>query len=345
MTTETTKPATRRDFPRYALGGSLAGAAILAALVATAYTLAKPVPGLVLPSPAIEYGIAVARAALDISAVATVGLSVVPRLLPPEHLAAAESALARTRPVAVLTAAVWAISALSALVLQTAELLPGAPVTVDAIIDYVRRIGAGQGLVFSGGFALGYLVFGVLAVRFGEAVPAELRAGIALFGLLPLPVTGHASTWRLHDLTMVSMELHVVGACLWTGGLLSVIVLFARRPELLAGALPRFSKLATLCLSVVAVTGLLNAVTELVFTPGVSFPASLVTTAYGQLVVAKIVFVTALAATGGFIRYRLLVPIAAGRRTAVVGWVGLELTVMGLAYGVAIVLSRAPVIS
>jgi putative copper resistance protein D len=244
-----------------------------------------------------------------------------------------------------MTAALWAISTLAALVLQTAELVPDGPVTVDAVIDYVRRVGAGQGLVFSGGFALGYLVFGVLAVRFGEAVPAELRSGIALFGLLPLPVTGHASTWRLHDLTMVSMELHVVGASLWTGGLLAVAILFARRAELLAGALPRFSKLATLCLSVVAVTGLVNAVTELAFTPGVNFPDSFVTTAYGQLALAKILFIVALACTGGFIRYRLLTPIAAGKRTALVGWVGLELTVMGLAYGVAVVLSRAPVIS
>jgi putative copper resistance protein D len=240
---------------------------------------------------------------------------------------------------------VWAISALVALVLQAGELDPGAPITTAAVVDYVQRIGAGQGLLFTAGFALGCVVFGALAIRFGEAVPAELRAGIALFGLLPLPVTGHASAWRLHDLTMVSMELHVIGASLWTGGLLATAALFARRADLLADALPRFSKLATLCLAVVAATGLFNALAELAFTPGVTLPGALFTTGYGQLVLAKIVFVAILAVTGGTIRYRLLAPIARGQRTALLGWVSLELLVMGLAYGVAVVLIRAPVIS
>ncbi|GAA1690645.1 copper resistance D family protein [Fodinicola feengrottensis] len=350
MTTETAKsaarPAVRRpDVPRFALGAALVLGALVATLVATTVTLAKPVPGLQLPSAAIEYGIALARALLDISAVATVGLSVLPKLFPVERLAAAEAMLVRIRPVAVFTAATWAFSALMALVLQAGELSPGTPITLAAVVDYVRHIGAGQGLLFTAGFALAYVVFGALAIRFGEAVPAELRAGIALFGLLPLPVTGHASASRLHDLTMVSMELHVVGASLWTGGLLATVAVLARRADLLADALPRFSKLATLCLAVVAVTGVLNALAELAFTPGVALPGSLFTTGYGQLVLAKIVFVLILAATGGAIRYRLLGPIGRGERTALVGWVTLELLVMGLAYGVAVVLIRAPVIS
>ena len=55
-------------------------------------------------------------------------------------------------------------------------------------------------------------------------MPAELRAGIALFGLLPLPLTGHASNWAYHDLSMVLMELHVVTASAWAGALGAVLV-------------------------------------------------------------------------------------------------------------------------
>ena len=63
----------------------------------------------------------------------------------------------------------------------------------------------------------------------------------------------------------------------------------------------------------------------------------------GAILTGAILTGAILAATGGKIRYRLLGPIARGQRTALVGWAGLELLVMGFAYGVAVVLIRAPV--
>jgi copper resistance protein D len=178
-------------------------------------------------------------------------------------------------------------------------------------------------------------------VRIGDRVPVELRAAVALFALLPLPVTGHATNFRWQDFTMISLELHVLGAASWTGGLGAVVVLLAANRSLLATALPRFSRLAAVCLAVVATTGVFNGIVELTAT--MPLIDALFGTGYGVLVLLKLSCLALLASLGANIRWRLLPGIIRQQRTAVVGWATLELAVMGLAFGFAVVLSRAPV--
>jgi putative copper export protein len=320
--------------------GGIAGAALLAVLVATWWTSPGAVPGIAVPGPLVEYGLPIVRVVLDLCALTTIGLSLLPRLLGFEDPERAESVLSRARTWAVPAAFGWAISALVAMLLSAAEVTPG--VTPDPA-TYVSLIGAGQGLVISAACALIYTFFGLLALRFGEKVPAELRVIVAAFGLLPLPVSGHASNWYWHDLSMVSMELHVIGASMWTGGLVALAVLLARDRELLARALPRFSRLATVALVVVGLSGLFNGLVELGLSPTTRLPGSLFTTRYGQLVIAKIVFVVVVGALGANIRWRLLPGIARRQATAFAAWATLEVIVMGLAYGVAVALTRSPV--
>ncbi len=51
---------------------------------------------------------------------------------------------------------------------------------------YLSNIPAGKGLLLSGVCGLASLWLARLSVRHGEKVPAELRVGVALFGLLPV---------------------------------------------------------------------------------------------------------------------------------------------------------------
>ncbi|MEV0967887.1 copper resistance D family protein [Microtetraspora glauca] len=325
--------------PRLALAAIIL-AGLLAVLISTWLTLPEAARGIVMPGPLVEYGLPVMRLVLDVAATATVGLSLLPKLLGFDDPERTEPVAARARHWAVLSALVWALSALVSTVLSAAELTPG---QAPDVAGFVERIGSGQGLVVSASCAVVSAAVGMFAVRFGEKVPAELRVLVAAFGLLPLPVTGHASNWYWHDLSMVSMELHVIGSAAWVGGLLALAVLLAGNRGLLALALPRFSRLATVALLVVGLTGLFNGVVELLLTPGEEFPLSLVTTGYGQLVIAKIVFVGLVALLGGNIRWRLLPAISRQAPTAFAAWVAFELAVMGLAYGVAVALTRAPV--
>ncbi|HEX7302015.1 copper resistance D family protein [Lentzea sp.] len=318
--------------------GALAG-------IALGLVLAPPVvvAGVVDAGAAVRYGLPVTRVLLDISATVVVGLSILPKLLGFNRPAHTEPVMRIARPAAVVAAAVWVVAALLSIILQAAELRPGSDVSIGNAVDYVATVGAGKGLLFSASCALVYVLIGLMAVRSGESVPAELRILVSMFGLLPIPVTGHASNWKYHDYSMVSMELHILGAAAWTGGLGALMALVAYRKGLLAIALPKFSRIATVSLVVVAVTGLFNGLLELVLNPVVPFPQSLFTTGYGLLFLGKAVCAGLIAVLGAHIRWRLLPQISQHRVTAIVQWAVLEVTIMGVAFGLAVILSRAPV--
>ncbi|GAB3438335.1 copper resistance D family protein [Actinophytocola sediminis] len=326
---------------RFRPAAVLVTAAVAGTLVGLAITAAAPVPGVPEPDAVVRYGLPIVRVLLNVAAVVTVGLSLLPLLLGHDRPARAEPIMALARRLATASALVWAVCALVALVLQTAEVRPGAGVSLGEVAGYVGEVGAGKALLFVAGLALVSFCLGLAAIRVGAQVPAELRAAVALFALLPLPVTGHATNFRWHDFTMVSLELHVLGAAVWTGGLGAVAVLVAANRSLLATALPRFSVLATGCLVVVAATGMFNGFVELTGPSGLV--DALFGTGYGALVLLKLSCLVLLAAFGAHIRWRLLPAITRQRPTALVAWAAVELAVMGLAIGFAVVLSRAPV--
>ncbi|MBM9467953.1 copper resistance D family protein [Nakamurella leprariae] len=319
------------------------GAAAVAALVGTAGTADPAVVGLAAPGPLVEFGIPVMRTLLDVAAVATAGLGLLSRFIGFDDPDRAEPVLRRVRRVAVWTAAAWAAAALTSIVLLTAELQPGSVPSPADVWRYIGNIPAGKGLLLSAACALASVWLARLAVRHGERVPAELRTGLALFGLLPLPLTGHASNWQYHDLSMVLMELHVVTASAWAGGLGAVIVFLVRRPDLLAVALPRFSRLATWCVVAVGVTGLFTGILELALSPLTELPSSLWTTRYGVLILAKTLCMVVVAVIAVVVRTRFLPHIANRQRTAVALWCGWELIVLAVAFGVAVVLTRSSV--
>jgi copper resistance protein D len=328
---------------RHQLVTVLVAASIVGVLIGLTIAAAGPVPGLVEPEAVVRYGLPIVRVLLDMAAVLTVGLCLLPILIGFDRPKVAEQVLIGSRRAAAASSLVWSVSALVTLVLQTAELHPGSNVSVGAIADYVTQVGAGKALVLVAAMALVSFGLAIASVRIGESVPAELRAAVALFALLPLPVTGHATNWRWHDVTMVSMELHVLAAATWTGGLGAVVALLAANRTLLVLALPRFSKVATVCLITVVATGLFNGLVELALSPGRDLVSALFGTDYGWLVLLKVTCFGLLAALGGHIRWRLLPAIVRHQRTALVGWAAIELAVMGLAFGFAVVLTRASV--
>jgi putative copper resistance protein D len=345
MTNPTTTATVRR--PRLPLLGVLAAGAAAGVLVGLALTASSAVPGIVAPGTAVVVGLPLSRALLDISAVVTVGMSLLPRLIGEERPRRVERVLAPARRIAVLSAAVWVVAALVSLVLEVADANVGHPVTIAAIEGYVRVIGSGQALVIVACCALLYVVIGVLAVRRGEEVPVELRITVAMFTLLPLPVTGHAGAGgeSLHDVSLISMELHVLGAVSWTAGLLAIMVLLAGDRTLLADALPRFSSLATVCVFGVAITGAFNGWYVLYGTPGIHWYVALFTTGYGAILIGKIVCVIVAGVLGAYTRFALLPRIVDRRATAVLTWATMEIAVLAVAFGLAAVLVRAPVIA
>ncbi|MET8862608.1 CopD family protein [Nonomuraea sp. NPDC004580] len=325
------------------VAGAFGVCAVVAAVAASSLTAQESVPGIPMPGPVVEIGLPLVRALLDVAAVAVVGLSLLPKLLGFDAPERTEPVLVRVRPLAVVAAWAWAICALLTVVFQTAELNPGVVPTFGMIASYVGTVGTGQGLLFSAACALAAAGIGLMAVRFGEKVPAELRVIVGLFGLLPIPVTGHAVNSIWHDPIMISMEVHVMGAAAWAGGLVVTVVFLAPHRDLLAVALPRFSRTATVCLLLVALSGLITGLGTMALTPGVTLPGAIVTSHYGLLVVVKAALVALLVPLAAHIRFRLLPAIRRGQATALVGWTVAEVSVMGLAYGVAVAITRASI--
>lgn len=330
--------STRGPIPRtFVVVALFLAVAVLGAVGAWAAIAVGFPPGLPARGPLIGFGLPVTRVLLDVVAVLTVGFSLLPKLLDSSaNTAAIRSAASR---ISVPAALLWLLSALLLLVLQVAELNPGRTVTTAMAFDYVATVPAGLGVLVSAGGALCCALLGLLALRYGDSIPAGFRFVVAMLGLLPLPLTGHATD---HDLSAISIELHVLAAASWTGGLMAVVVCVAPHMDLLAGTLSRFSRLATLSVLVVGVSGAVNAITELLTTPGAGI-GGLFGTTYGRVVIVKMICVAVLAALGGHVRFRLIRRIAGHQRSAVLGWLGAEVTVMGLAYGLGAVLARAPV--
>lgn len=318
-------------------------AGVVTALVGTSVTDAAAVVGISSPPWIVRFGIPVLRTLLDLGAVSVAGLGLLSKMVGFDRPDRTEPVVARARRLAVLGSAVWGVAALLSIVLLSVELDPGRAPTPASVWSYISNIAAGKGLLMSAGCAGLSWWLARVSVRHGEKVPAELRIGIALFGLLPLPLTGHAANWYYHDLSMVSMELHVVAATAWAGGLAAVVIFLAREPALLADALPRFSKLATWCVFVVGATGVANGLLELALSPITTLPGSLFTTRYGVLLLVKAACMVIVAVIAIRVRSRIVPQVALRKRTAVAFWCGWEIVTLGVAFGAAVVLTRASV--
>ena len=184
----------RTDIPPYAgliRGGVgfavlLAAAAVVAAVVGTGATDLPPVTGLAEPGPVVQFGIPVARTLLDVCAVTAAGVAILARLVGFDRPKDTEPVMRSARLTGLWASVGWTVAALLSIVLLTAELNPGESPGPSAIWAYVSNIPAGKGLLLSAACGFASVLLARLSLRHGENVPAELRAGIALFGLLPL---------------------------------------------------------------------------------------------------------------------------------------------------------------
>ena len=183
-----------------------------------------------------------------------------------------------------------------------------------------------------GGLRPAAVVLGCAVVRLRDPALVQARIPLiaALLGLITPAVTGHAGSAPDHQLAVMTIGVHVGAAALWVGGLAALLVLVARHRPLLDEVLPRFSRIAGVCIVALTVTGVLNAVVRL------GSWAALVGTGYGWLVLAKTGCLVLLAWLGWLARSRL----AAGR-TPVLRWAGFEVTLMAATLGLAAALTQA----
>ena len=229
----------------------------------------------------------------------------------------------------------WALLTTGELVL-TASDIAGVPVT---------RLGGETVLQVAStppGTALCLVAVAALAVGLGvqgadTVVRARALMGLALVGLLPGVVVGHASGSAGQDVLASALVVHVVAVSLWSGGLLGLVLHLRSSPDL-AGAVERFSPLALVAYVALAGSGLI-AVDERLGLSGETWSSG-----YGALVAAKAAVLLLLGLAGSRHRRTTIARLAQhADRRPFLRLAGAELLLMGLAIGLASALSRSPV--
>ena len=312
-------------------GVVLASIVVVLAGVGSDASAGSTAAGLAEAGPTTRVLLAVSRALVVLGLVGVVGTLVAAGwLVDPDQMAARTDLL---RASARWSAAL-AITALLQYVAAT-SLAVGVP---------LRELAVSPGLLATGidvpqGRALLVLAVGGVAVLLWSsavrtAVGARVLTGLVLAAVTPLLVSGHAATSSSHLLTSEALVVHVLAASAWMGGRLALVVHLRPRAELLPASAHRFSRLAGLCFAAVALSGLLGAWTRL-GTDLASWQSR-----YGALLVLKVGCLVALGLMGARHRTHTLRRLVAGRRGAFVRLASAEVVLMGLAVGLAVVLSR-----
>ena len=167
--------------------------------------------------------------------------------------------------------------------------------------------------------------------------PTLFVALLAVATLVPMATQGHSGEEANHNTNVMALALHIIGAAVWLGGLVLLVVI---RPLLdrrqLAAVLGRYSSLALVAFVVVAASGTLRALA------GGIGPAELLTP-YGILLLVKVVALVAIGILGAWYRRRLIARIGQDA-AARLFWtlIAVELAFMGIASGAAAALARTP---
>lgn len=171
------------------------------------------------------------------------------------------------------------------------------------------------GLSTSYGWTAGIAAASLIAGLAALAVPRLVGRAFALLAFigigLALAASGHASAAHPQGLTRPAVFLHAVGIAFWAGALLPLGAAFASRSTDATRVLRRFSRIIPVALVPLIAAGLLLAAIQL------ASPAALWTTAYGRVLLVKLVLLAALFALAAFNRFHLTEPAERGDSVAV----------------------------
>ncbi|KGN32238.1 copper resistance D family protein, partial [Knoellia aerolata] len=157
-------------------------------------------------------------------------------------------------------------------------------------------------------------------------------AALALAGIVIVALTGHSAGSASHEDAVNSLGVHLVGVTVWVGGLLAIAVMQPRIGSDLGATVRRYSVLAGWAYAAVALTGLQQAVIRLGSLDGVA-------SAYGAMVVAKVLILVTLGFMGWQQRRRVIASIERDG-SGFARLVLVELALMAAAFGLGAVLSR-----
>lgn len=245
----------------------------------------------------------------------------------------------RAMDVAAAAATIWAFAAAAIIVLSYADII-GQPISASGefsrqLASYITEHGLGRTWVAVTSIAAATATL-AFAVRSAGAVTATLvLAGCAV---IPLSLIGHAAGSDDHNGAVNALALHLLGVCLWAGGVIALGLLAGslKTAELVRTVITRFSAVAGVAFTLVVVSGIINSVYRISGWDALASP-------YGSLVLFKTIATLALGYIG--FEHRRWIKTTAGSsagRSLVWMLIGVEAVIMGAVLGVSAVLGKTP---
>ncbi len=239
---------------------------------------------------------------------------------------------------AALSAGVWALAGTAYLV-TTYLAITGSPLSLDQTFGdqfyiFVTDIQLGQMLALNSlaAFALAVMILFVRKL-FGTAV----SAAIGLAALIPVALSGHSAGSASHAMAVNALGLHLVGICIWVGGLVGLIVALNKIDEVenRKTIITRYSSLALIGFLLVAISGYSSAQVR------IGSIENIFTTGYGQVALLKTVSLLALGFLGALHRRKV---ISNFKDKTKMFWnlIVVEVLIFGVAMGLGTALARTP---
>lgn len=293
------------------------------------------------PGALTGWGLPVSRVLADLAGFLTVGFLVATAFLLPAPGGSAQGLAAQAVRHASWAAAAWAVIVAVELVFTISDLFftPVWGLRFAESTSFMFDTSEGRALVVQIVLAAAVALLARWALGVGAVAALVL---LALVALAPPALTGHSASSGAHMLAVASLLLHILGASLWVGGLVALGWVATRGSKRLPAAVRRFSVLATWCIALVGVSGVVNAAVR------VERLGQLFSTGYGNLVLAKAAAIAGLGALGLMQRRRAIPRLEAraadgrGGGTVFVGLAAAEILVMSATVGLAVALSRTP---
>ncbi|RLP75770.1 hypothetical protein D9V32_09570 [Mycetocola tolaasinivorans] len=295
---------------------------------------------LVNPGTVVLWGNPIARVLHDLFASVTIGMLLLATfILPGQKSIPGRVSRVQERAVywAGWAAWGWFFAALGVLLFTAANTF-GEPITSPAffnnLILYVTGIDLGIALLFSLVLVLICALITTFARRLAWVAAAN---AIGVLALLPLALSGHAAGTAEHANAVNSLAMHIVGVTVWVGGLIAVIVFRNATRKRFPVVVERYSIVAGWAFAAVALSGVVNASLRL------TALSDLWTTAYGQLLLVKIVILVLLGLAGARYRTSLIPKLRQdpGSKKLFIRMAVAEVAFMAIAMGASVALSRS----
>ncbi len=308
--------------------------AVIACLIAVVVggAAAPAATGLQDPGALVRWGLPVVRVAHDLAAALTLGLLLLAAVAVPDR---APTALALAPRLAIITGSVWIAAGLIGVVLGFSD-ISGTPLASSGFWAQFQHFVWSIETLREGLISALLAAIAVTLATISSRRVVTLWAGIvSLIAILPLALAGHSASTTEHETAVNALAFHLVGAAAWVGGLGALALLRPTLGQWLPVVVERYSTVAAWSLFTVACSGVVSAAVRMSGLGDLG-------TAYGALIIAKVVALVVLGGLGVAQRRQVVArlrenPSAAGvfARLVVV-----ELAVMGATIGIATALAR-----